>query len=66
MTDQKTEIPGIYKTSEGVLINKDTESLRAYKTRKMRERKIETIDSEVNTIKKDIEEIKNLLRSLIK
>jgi hypothetical protein len=63
---KKTEIAGVYKVSEGILINKDNEALRAYKSRKIRERKIEIIDNELMTLKNDISEIKNLLRGLIK
>lgn len=63
---QKTEIPGIYKAGEGVLINTDNDSLRAYKNRKARERKIEELDSTMNELKKDMLEIKELLKGLVK
>jgi peptidoglycan hydrolase CwlO-like protein len=64
--DTKTDVPGIYKSSEGVLINKDNEALKAYKKRKEKERKIEELEQNVSAMKNDLEEIKNLLRGLSK
>lgn len=55
---KKTEIPGIYKVSEGVLINKDNEALRAYKVRKHKE-------SRIDKLEQDISEIKLLLKELL-
>lgn len=63
---QKTEIPGIYKVSEGVLINKDNDALKAYKKRKMQVTKIDVMESDLQSLKNDIEEIKNLLKGLVK
>jgi len=48
------------------LINKDKEALSLYKKKKMNNRKIEIIEKNVNDLKTDIEEIKNLLKGLIK
>ena len=66
---QKTEVSGIYKVREGVLINKDNEALQAYKRKKLRENninEIEIIKDNIQSLKSDLEEIKNLLRSLVK
>lgn len=63
---QKTEVPGIYKVSEGVLINKDKEALAAYKLRKQKEQKLHLMEKELTNIKQDMEEIKTLLRGLVK
>ncbi len=63
---EKTEIKGIYKKSEGTFINTDSESLRAYKKRKLRERRIDEIQEDVISLKDDIQEIKQLLRGLAK
>lgn len=62
----KTEVPGIYKDGEGVLINKDNEALRAYKFQKLQRQKYNAIEEEVKTIKSDLSEIKELLKGLIK
>jgi hypothetical protein len=69
---KKTEIPGIYKVSEGVLVNKDNEALQKYKKRRdvMRrtERQINTLEEKVSKIDKletDLEEIKSLLKKLV-
>jgi hypothetical protein len=59
----KTEVPGIYKESEGVLINKDNEALDKY--RKKRELLWEK-EARINKIEEDLQEIKSLLRKLTK
>ena len=64
--ERKTEVSGIYKVSEGVLINKDNNSLKAYKIRKMKDRRVENIEEELSGLKQDMEEIKALLRGLVK
>ena len=66
---QKTEVSGIYKVREGVLINKDNEALQAYKRKKIRENNIKDIENlkeDMVSLKSDIQEIKDLLRSLVK
>jgi hypothetical protein len=62
--EQKTEVSGIYKVREGVLINKDNEALKIYKNKKARERRIDDIQSDVLSLKDDIAEIKQLLKGL--
>lgn len=62
---KKTAIPGIYKVSEGILINKDNDGLRAYKARKEKDRQIEQVQAEVTELKKDISDIKGLLFELL-
>jgi hypothetical protein len=59
-------VPGIFKPSEGVLINKDNDALKAYKIRKIKENKINIIESDMEQIKTDMHEIKELLRGLLK
>ena len=41
---QKTEVSGIYKVRDGILINKDNEALQAYKRKKLRENNINEIE----------------------
>ena len=69
---KKTEIPGVYKVSEGILVNRDTEALQKYKKRRnlMRrsEEQINTLEQKVSKIDKlenDLEEIKSLLKKLV-
>jgi hypothetical protein len=64
--ERKTEVSGIYKVSEGVLINKDNNSLKAYKMRKLKDRRVENIEEELSGLRQDMEEIKALLRGLVK
>jgi len=64
--DQKTEFPGIYKSPEGFIINKDNEALQAYKNRKAKENKILQVEDEIFKMKNDISEIKELLKGLVK
>lgn len=67
---QKTEIPGLYKKSEGVLINADNEALNNYKKKRellqSKENRINNIETKVDNLSQDIEEIKLLLRKLTK
>ena len=63
---EKTEIPGVYKEREGVLINKDNDALKAYKMQMQKAREAVSLRDEVSELKKDIEEIKNLLKGLVK
>ena len=64
--NNKTEIPGIYKPHDGILINKDNDSLMAYKRRKIKEQRLDNIIEEMDTLKNDISEIKALLKGLVK
>lgn len=66
MKERPTDVPGIFKTSEGVLINKDNDALKAYKIRKIKENKINIIENDMEQIKTDMHEIKELLRGLLK
>jgi peptidoglycan hydrolase CwlO-like protein len=62
--DRKTDRPGIYRTAEGFLINKDNDALAAYKKRKKKEQAIEKFQDQINELRSDINEIKDLLRGL--
>ena len=62
--DRKTDKPGIYRTAEGFLINKDNEALAAYKKRKRREQAVDRIQDQIDELKTDINEIKDLLKGL--
>jgi hypothetical protein len=64
--DRKTDRPGIYRTAEGFLINKDNDALAAYKKRKRKEQAIEKFQDQINELRSDINEIKDLLRGLAK
>lgn len=64
--DSKTDRPGIYKTADGYLINKDNDALAAYKKRKKKEKAVEQIQEQINELRSDISEIKDILRGLAK
>ena len=64
--DKKTEIPGLYKTPEGFLINKDNNALAAYKAKRSREQDLDNLKENVSSLKNDLEEIKELLKGLVK
>ena len=66
MTDAKTDLPGIYKTPEGFLINKDNNALAAYKAKRQREKEMDTLKEGVSSLKNDLQEIKDLLKGLVK
>jgi hypothetical protein len=62
----KTEVQGFYKVKEGYLVNTDQGALKEYKSKKMKDIKLNSIEAEVSSIRNDIEEIKNLLKGLVK
>jgi|SanBayMetagenome_1026888.scaffolds.fasta_scaffold24117_2 hypothetical protein len=68
MKYQKTEVPGIYKVKEGVLVNADNEALEKYRNKRQviqsKEQKINSLEATVENLAKDMAEIKNLLRNL--
>lgn len=63
---EKTEVNGIYKKSEGVFINTDNDALIAYKKRKQQAEKLHILEQDVNEMKSDLKEIKDLLKGLVK
>jgi hypothetical protein len=69
---KKTEIPGVYKVQEGILVNRDTDALIKYKKKRDAKRRVEnqinTLEQKVSKIDKlesDLEEIKSLLKKLV-
>jgi hypothetical protein len=66
MSDAKTDLPGIYKTPEGFLINKDNNALAAYKAKRQREKELDVLKDDVSSLKDDLQEIKELLKGLVK
>ena len=60
----KTDVPGIYKVREGVLINTDNKALAAYKNKKRREKNIDKMQEEMQILKDDLQEIKDILKGL--
>lgn len=59
--DEKTDIPGLYKTPEGGVINKDNEALKAYKMKKAESQRLAKTEEDLLSLKKDISDIKELL-----
>ena len=51
---KKTEIPGIYKVSEGVLVNKDNEALQKYRKRRDNARRTE---KQINTLEEKVSDV---------
>lgn len=64
--DVKTEVPGLYKTPEGFIINKDNNGLAAYKAKKARDKELDNMKEEVSSLKNDISEIKEMLKKVLK
>jgi hypothetical protein len=63
---QQTEVPGFSKASEGVIVNTDSTALAAYKAQKEKNARLNNMEIEVNQIKNDLQEIKELLKGLVK
>lgn len=65
---QKTEVPGLYKKSRGILVNADTDSLDKYRRKrdlkKQKDLQINSLTEQVNNLAKDMEEIKSILKIL--
>ena len=64
MASGKTEVPGIYKVRDGVLINTDNTSLNAYKNKKKREQMVDDMCDDMQTMKQELQEIKDILKGL--
>lgn len=62
----KTEVKGIYKSSEGCLINRDNDALVRYKKAKEYSKEMNNLKEDVNNIKSELSEIKELLKGLVK
>lgn len=66
----KTEYSGMYKAAEGIIINQDNDALSAYKNKKNKDYQdkleMQRLKNAVEETQKDIKEIKDLLRSLVK
>ena len=58
----KTEVEGIFRDSTNkALLNKDESSLVAYKRMKKKNADIDNVKEDVETLKKDVSDIKTLL-----
>lgn len=62
----KTDVKDIYKSENGILVNTNKSELQQYKKKKMQTVKMEKIESELETLKNDLTEIKDLLKGLVK
>lgn len=63
---QKTKYEGVYKVREGILLNMDNESLKAYKAKKEKDRRQISTEKKVEMLENDIKEIKELLMKALK
>jgi len=63
--DKETSIKGFFKTEEGYIINKDESHLKSYRLKKQKFREINKINQDVQGLKNDISEIKQLLGQLL-
>lgn len=61
----KTDVKGIYKESEGILLNKDNTALQQYKANRAHNSKLNNLEREVSDLKSDISEIKELLKKVL-
>lgn len=64
--DTKTDAQGYYKTPSGAVVSKDTESLQAYKKNKAKNLQLNSMKKDIDQLKNDITEIKELLKGLVK
>lgn len=66
VSDTKSDVHGYYKTPSGAVVTKDNESLNAYKMRKAKNAELNTMKNDVEQLKNDMAEIKELLKGLVK
>lgn len=62
----KTEVDGLYKVSNGVLVNKDQHALQAYKAQKKRNALINTLEKKVSELESKILFLENELSKISK
>lgn len=56
----------MYKVQEGIIINRDTGALKAYKKRKQKDRTLHELQNEVENLRSDMDELKSLIKGLYK
>jgi hypothetical protein len=54
-----------FRREAAALINTDHDGLHAYKTRRDRMKKFEELETDINNIKQDMNEIKTLLQKIL-
>ena len=64
--EQKTEVDGIYKVSNGVLLNKDNQALMAYKAQKKRNNLVNVLERKVNELEQKILVLENEINKIHK
>jgi hypothetical protein len=64
--ETKTDVDGFYKTPSGAVVCKDNNSLNAYKLRKAKSIQLNTMKDDIDQLKTDMTEIKELLKGLVK
>jgi len=65
MSAARTEVAGIYKEKDGILLNKDVDALRSYKHKKAQSKRVNEIMSDVYDLKQDIKELKLMFKEFL-
>jgi len=66
MTLEQTEVFGLFKdTDSGAVLSQNEEALASYKARKSQLRKFSTMEKRIESIEKDLNEVKRMLSRLI-
>lgn len=63
--EKETERSGFFKIEEGVILNKDSAALQKYKLQKQKFRELNNLKEDVDFLKQETTEIKDLLKQLI-
>lgn len=66
LQESKTDVYGYYKTPIGAIVSKDMEGLSAYKKQKAKNTQLNNMKSDIDQLKSDMSEIKELLKGLVK
>ena len=59
------DAPFLKDTKTGALVSTDVSGLTAYKKAKARNRLIDSVDTDINTLKKEVSDIKGLLTTIL-
>jgi hypothetical protein len=63
--DKETTVQGLFRTDTGALINKNNEALVSYKRKKEQSKKMQELEKKVDTINDDINDIKKMIFQLL-
>lgn len=62
---QKTQYAGMMKIEDGIILQNDNMALNEYKKTKMRNRALNNYENDIEFIKNELKEIKEILQKMV-